>query len=417
MVPHDRAAMRAHLETAGLLAPGQRLEEALGEHTEYWHLMGEGPHYAAKKSLKDAGLLGSSAGGTRYINGGPEPLMRIMADHLRAKGLMGTGQRLEDVLGEERELWMMLDQGPCRKAKVSLQRAHLLEEMATYTRPVMPGNLLTSGDIFEAIKAMIALYCDRLALSVHFFGCVRPNAAGRREAVFNLVKGSEKRKYSVCVCNTTSRVDGSHWVVVAINTVTKTVEYWDPMGGGSPSSRSPVGKLLLSIFKSLDRTPERGKYRLQSSHTCHQRGGTECGVYAVWYVTRRVLLGMSMEELNARRVPDAEMRRWRNVFFQPRPPEPEPEPEPESESEPEPEPESEPELEPDPEPVSDPRWVAPGTFAGNDLPPMEEDTPPRIQWKCVPKAWSGESPPVEGKRCHESGPVHTTEVKRHRSDE
>lgn len=235
--------------------------------------------------------------------------------HSNLDKMLGHGSdTLHDLLGKDESEWDNLNVGN-RCAKLLLfKNPNLLEQHKHFVRP----RILHIAELLEPMQIRDAVKCQMLtaregqglSMSVYFYGAIRSNADSCRHVAncfeHNIKNGNQ---YLACVVNTSTKLDvGGHWIMVGVDNVKKVVEYWDPMGR-EPKKDDP---LLTRIFalKVFD------DYDLIVSHTRHQRGGTECGVYCIYYLCSRVILGKSMREINATPVDDRDMQRyWRTQFF------------------------------------------------------------------------------------------------------
>lgn len=100
---------------------------------------------------------------------------------------------------------------------------------------------------------------------------------------------------------------GTHWVALFINTQERRVEYFDSTGA-PPTSR------ILRFVNMLRTVFPKNAYRYVYSKVRHQQENSECGVYAVYFITQRVL-GRTFENVIRRVVDDATMHAFRRVIF------------------------------------------------------------------------------------------------------
>lgn len=98
---------------------------------------------------------------------------------------------------------------------------------------------------------------------------------------------------------------GSHWVAVYFDFKTKTMEYFDSFGVVAP-------KLVRDFYEHLKK---KGWTYKQNKYT-HQRKNTECGVYAIHFIVKR-LLGQSFDKTVEDIIGDAKMNANRQEFFDP----------------------------------------------------------------------------------------------------
>jgi len=119
---------------------------------------------------------------------------------------------------------------------------------------------------------------------------------GRRSAGQWARKQAEQRRnpwkrYVVVLNLGTLDSGGSHWVLIYVDRTKQTpgLEYYDAMNPGGPAARSDAGRL----WDQFRRWNQRGLFRPSPlpervNQTAHQRGGTECGMFVLWYVMVRI---------------------------------------------------------------------------------------------------------------------------------
>jgi len=223
---------------------------------------------------------------------------------------------LHDLLGKNEVEWDNLDVGDKCAKLLLFRNPNLLEMHKHFVRPrrFHRSPMLEPMEIRDAIKYQMLNARDEgrgLHMSLYFYGTIRSNASSCRHLVSCFEHNtSEGNQYLGCVVNTSKTLDvGGHWIMVGVDNDKKVVEYWDPMGR-PPRKDNPV---LTRIFES----DTFRDYALIISETQHQRGGTECGVYCIYYLCSRVILGKTMREINATPVNDHDMQRyWRTQFFE-----------------------------------------------------------------------------------------------------
>lgn len=102
---------------------------------------------------------------------------------------------------------------------------------------------------------------------------------------------------------------GSHWTALLIDNVSNTIEYFDS-AAGSPN------RYIKTFIKNVESKTQR-RYQYVENKIVHQRENGECGVYAIYFLIRR-LLGKSFNEISANVIPDKSMNRFRQYIFRPR---------------------------------------------------------------------------------------------------
>ena len=100
---------------------------------------------------------------------------------------------------------------------------------------------------------------------------------------------------------------GSHWVALLVNNVQKKIEYFDSVGAKPPRNICTFIKKLLIHLKG---------YKYIRNKITHQLKNSECGVYSIYFIIRRIL-GDSFEELTQTIIRDDQMKTFRKYIFKP----------------------------------------------------------------------------------------------------
>jgi hypothetical protein len=134
-------------------------------------------------------------------------------------------------------------------------------------------------------------------------------------------------KYFACVFNLDKHYEsGSHWVSMYINIPEKVIIYFDSAGATNiPNEIDDLVERLQKQASELD-NPIKFKY-LNNNKLIHQRGGSECGMYAIFFIIT-MLTGktpftkekkMSMNErldlFLKKRIPDEVVFDYRDLYF------------------------------------------------------------------------------------------------------
>ncbi|CAH6421180.1 Hypothetical protein UVM_LOCUS396 [uncultured virus] len=113
------------------------------------------------------------------------------------------------------------------------------------------------------------------------------------------------------VLNTTAG-EGSHWVVLYADLVEGALEYFDSLG---EPPNAAVRRTIRSIVDTLSRFAGLPPNRpIAWSSVAKQTGSTECGVFVVWFVVRR-LEGCSFRDLVRAPFGDADCLLLRDVHW------------------------------------------------------------------------------------------------------
>lgn len=95
--------------------------------------------------------------------------------------------------------------------------------------------------------------------------------------LFEMKNGYMKKDYVGIIFNNKPHThQGEHWVAVFIDNLTKTIEYYDSLGKSLPQD---IKKFLDKHFKN---------YSIRTYNYKHQKGGNECGIYSLEFITKRL---------------------------------------------------------------------------------------------------------------------------------
>ena len=105
---------------------------------------------------------------------------------------------------------------------------------------------------------------------------------------------------------------GSHWVAMYVDIRKKMIYFFDSTGASIPKY---LNKLVNTFM-------EQGKkynilFKFQQNHPKeHQRGGTECGIYVLYFIVNMIHHG-NFKKFNSSdtTIPDKMMQNLRNHFF------------------------------------------------------------------------------------------------------
>ena len=96
---------------------------------------------------------------------------------------------------------------------------------------------------------------------------------------------------------------GTHWVSVFIDNVIKTVDFFDSLG-------NYPNKHICSFLRHFPQTIYHFNFNLVK----HQKGGSQCGVYACFFLNKR-LKGYTMDNINKEIISDKMMIAYRKEIF------------------------------------------------------------------------------------------------------
>ena len=120
--------------------------------------------------------------------------------------------------------------------------------------------------------------------------------------IHRAIKDKKKNAAMVLNMDESSR-PGSHWVALFFDIPERIVEYFDSVGDKAPPE---VHKFFQKIHFD----------RLKENTYVHQQKDSECGVYSIHFIVRR-LLGQSFEHTVKHIIKDDKMNSMRQIFFDP----------------------------------------------------------------------------------------------------
>ncbi|KAJ3229601.1 hypothetical protein HDU81_005234 [Chytriomyces hyalinus] len=109
-----------------------------------------------------------------------------------------------------------------------------------------------------------------------------------------------------------SHEPGSHWVSLLIENPEPdhvTIQYFDSTGRGPNANIRDVIAALAKTHRDNGK-----KVKIEISEQNHQKGDTECGVYATFFILNRIN-GFSMKEINKSKIKDKFMNEYRKSLF------------------------------------------------------------------------------------------------------
>lgn len=127
---------------------------------------------------------------------------------------------------------------------------------------------------------------------------------------------SKTRRYSSfgCILNTSHGDIGTHWVAVFFKRRTQCIEYFDSFGA---PANTRILKILSTIQQCLQEESLK-KWSIQAG--CGpklQQGGTECGMFALYYIKQRLLKRSRSDILYSNPPSDSMMHTLRREYFTP----------------------------------------------------------------------------------------------------
>lgn len=106
-------------------------------------------------------------------------------------------------------------------------------------------------------------------------------------------------------------LSGSHWIALFVNLKKKYVYFFDSVGDAAPKEINTLIDRIIGQGKDNDIELKRYDNKVR-----HQRSNTECGMYCL-YVIINALKDIHPFEKMSQRIPDEEMKRFREIYFNP----------------------------------------------------------------------------------------------------
>lgn len=230
------------------------------------------------------------------------------------------GQEAVPVTGNKMNMWKALHQAfqpTCQTETCWIDQTDVMSYIKKSNGPIYkritqdvfkprgkrkPREWLSTADIERVMRQY-----ERVFPYFKFLGCV-PSDHFRLHP--DEVPRLPVRKYdcSALIFNVDeTHQSGSHWVTVFFHHDNKglSIEFFDSTGNAP--TRNIKRFMELPAFQDAT---------YKQSYAKHQKGNSECGVYAMYYILQRVV-GRTMKDINRRRITDKEMNEYREVFFRP----------------------------------------------------------------------------------------------------
>ena len=123
-------------------------------------------------------------------------------------------------------------------------------------------------------------------------------------------------RYLGYVVNTAHAGVAGHWVAVLVDRLNCRIEYSDSLG--SPPSRAVeglLGKIEHWLNELYDLDDEPLVYSRHATTVRHQYDGWSCGLHALRFIKRRVVMGESFDQVDACSIPDGQIIEFRSAEF------------------------------------------------------------------------------------------------------
>jgi hypothetical protein len=120
-----------------------------------------------------------------------------------------------------------------------------------------------------------------------------------------------KRKFGIVFNLSPSDTPGTHWVSLFIDLNKQFVFYFDSCGDKIPKEIDALVKRIISQSKELGIIlKEENSYKVD-----HQQGGTECGMYALYFIINLLEEIKSPSFFKKKGITDKEMESFRHFYF------------------------------------------------------------------------------------------------------
>lgn len=163
---------------------------------------------------------------------------------------------------------------------------------------------LNTYDILFVMKQFEKYYTD-----FHFFGPVPldcPISFNCELTKLNLDDIHKKQKINklgIIYNHDKHYESGSHWTGIYINIPDKTIDYYDSYGTKPP-------KLIYEFMKKIG----NNEYKLIYNDKRHQYGGSECGMYSMYFILQR-LENITMKQISEKKISDNNMNKLRDILY------------------------------------------------------------------------------------------------------
>ena len=105
---------------------------------------------------------------------------------------------------------------------------------------------------------------------------------------------------------------GQHWFLVFVDMLEGVILCVDSTGEGCPRS---VRRLADEITRQGVALSPPIRFRFEQNRMQHQKKGTECGMYSLFFCIHLLRGHISPEHLKTHRIPDDQMEEYRRVYF------------------------------------------------------------------------------------------------------
>ena len=107
--------------------------------------------------------------------------------------------------------------------------------------------------------------------------------------------------------------DGSHWISLFINVPEKYVYFFNSTGERIPPEIDDLVKRIIEQSKQLGKELKFS----QNAPKQHQRGGSECGMYSLYFIINILKGTVKTSFFNTKTITDKDVELFRSIFFNP----------------------------------------------------------------------------------------------------
>lgn len=155
---------------------------------------------------------------------------------------------------------------------------------------------------------------ERIFPTFRFLGTfpidIRSIDRGFREDLKRWLRSSKVKSIGLVLNLDEHDEPGSHWVSVYVDKTKRTVEYFDSFADETPDE-------VIDFYDDVKRySSSKKRWKLLENTNTHQLQNSECGVYSIHFIVKR-LSGSSFSKVVNDIIRDDKMNQNRRVFFDP----------------------------------------------------------------------------------------------------
>lgn len=226
-------------------------------------------------------------------------------DALRLDSL--TGVKGQSALPQHEQAWVMGSESPTPFIEFLRLRPDVIEELSMSFKPILLHNgVLEPADLINVMERFRYWLQNDTERSVNLLGVDTP---------VEVMSGNLSRSWSSFRFHVALMSEQKHWRALLIDKRSRTFEWYDPLGHPVDMSSSQLRELFEtaralepSLLTQSVQTVRRGFHK-------HQRGGTECGMYVLFFIHSRVVLKKTFEEFVDTAISGQTCKDLKPVFF------------------------------------------------------------------------------------------------------